>query len=417
MAERIALRGITFRDRMQLTSIILIAVAVLMAIVLLRPRLLKASAWRATATPLASIIGSGFLIAGPVLAETTGRWAWLAMAGLCAVGYLFGEAVRYNIRHVEPELADGPPRSVRWIERASHAALSFAYFVSVAYYLALFASFALRTIDVHDELLIRIVTSVLIGGVGVTGLFGGLKALERVEVYAVGLKLSVIGGLIIALIAATVIAVNGGGFGWSHETHPTGFREVRMLLGLVVLVQGFETSRFLGEAYSADMRIRTMRRAQLLATGIYIAFILLITAYFTSDMPTGEATAIIDILAPLGIALAPMIILAALASQLSAAVADTNGAGGLLAETLGNRVSVKVGNAVTAGAALVIVWAANIFQIIAFASQAFALYYALISLQAAWSAFRNRRFAHTALFAASTVLAALVVAIAIPAEG
>lgn len=401
---------------MQLSSIILIAVAVLMSAVLLRPRLLSAAPWRATVTPLASIIGSGFLIAGPVLSGAAGTWAWAAMAGLCAAGYLFGEAIRHNIVHVEPELADHPAQLVRWTERVSNLALSFAYFISVAYYLALFASFGLRFLDVDSQLVVRIAATTVIAGVGLTGLLGGLKALEGVEVYAVGLKLSVIVGLLAALGFATVAATSSGTFGWPQEDHPRGLTELRMLLGLVVLVQGFETSRYLGKSYDAELRVKTMRRAQIIASAIYVAFILLITAYFTGEPPGGETTAIIDMLAPLGMALAPMVILAALASQLSAAVADTNGAGGLLSEVTGGRLSVNLGNAATAAVAIFIIWVADIYEIIAFASQAFALYYALESAQAAYSAYRRQRFGRMTLFIASTALAVLVVTVAIPAK-
>jgi len=47
---------------------ILVIIAVLCAgAVLLSPHLAKARLWRAAITPLASIIGSGFLVIGPIL--------------------------------------------------------------------------------------------------------------------------------------------------------------------------------------------------------------------------------------------------------------------------------------------------------------------------------------------------------------
>ncbi|MDP1632149.1 MAG: hypothetical protein Q8L66_12095 [Caulobacter sp.] len=401
---------------MTITSVVLVAVSLLAAGVFFQPRLLGAVNWRATVTPLASIIGSGFLIAGPILSLAAGRLAWLAMLGLCAAGYLFGEAIRHNIVHVEPELDDAPSAGVRWIERASQLALSLAYFVSVAYYLNLFAAFGLRLGAVTDPFWVRVTATVVIGGVGVIGLLGGLKALERLEVGAVGLKLSVIAGLFAALILASLLSLKAGTFAWHAPDHPHGLTELRILLGLVILVQGFETSRYLGDAYDAPTRVRTMRWAQLIATGIYLVFMLLITAYFTRQEPAAEATAIIDMLAPLGLALAPMIILAALASQLSAAVADTNGAGGLVSESLNRRIPVNIGNAITAAAAIVITWTADIYQIVTWASQVFVAYYALQSAQAAWSAWRQKRFWRALLFAGGVLLAVVIVVFAIPAE-
>ena len=72
-------------------NLIVFALVLLAGAVLAQPRLLRARAWRATVTPLASIIGSGFLVLAPLLVREFGRLAVLVMAGLCAVAYLVGE--------------------------------------------------------------------------------------------------------------------------------------------------------------------------------------------------------------------------------------------------------------------------------------------------------------------------------------
>lgn len=74
---------------------------------LLSPHVLKSRTWRATSTPLASIIGSGFLVALPILTQLVGSWAIVPMIALLLGAYLIGGAVRYNIAHVEPELEAG----------------------------------------------------------------------------------------------------------------------------------------------------------------------------------------------------------------------------------------------------------------------------------------------------------------------
>lgn len=91
------------------------------------------------------------------------------MLGLCAVAYLFGAAIRHNIVHVEPELHCDPPKLVGALERMSELALSFAYFVSVAYYLNLFAAFGLRFGSIVDPFWIRVAATAVIAGVGVVG--------------------------------------------------------------------------------------------------------------------------------------------------------------------------------------------------------------------------------------------------------
>lgn len=402
---------------MSATNLVLVFVSLIFAALFMNPRLRNAPLWRATVTPLASIIGSGFLIAGPILAHAAGTKAWIAMAALCGVAYLFGFAMRANIAHVQAEHAASSSRAATALKRASELSLSFAYFISVAYYLNLFSAFGLRFWAITDPLAIRIGETAIIVIVGALGATGGLKALERLEVGAVGLKLSVIGGLIAALALSNALAAGAGGFEWRAPMHSRGFDEIRVVLGLLILVQGFETSRYLGAEYDAATRIRTMRWAQWLSTGVYVTFILLITRYFNSGLPAeGGETAIIDMLAPIGAAVAPLVILAALASQLSAAVADMNGAGGLLAEASGGRMPVRAGNLITALVALAIVWAANIYEIIAYASKAFVVYYGLQSAQAALSAFRRRRRALAALFSICVIIALIILVFAKPAE-
>lgn len=126
-----------------------------------------------------------------------------------------------------------------------------------------------------------------------------------------------------------------------------------------------------------------MRYSQWIATAIYLIFILLLTPFFKSDLPVnGGETQVIDLLAPLGTFIAPLIILTALASQLSAAVADMNGAGGLINDASKHKISVRLGYLFTAIFALIVTWSANIFDIITYASKAFVFYYGLQSLTA-----------------------------------
>ncbi|MEO6103317.1 MAG: hypothetical protein ABIP44_06725, partial [Pseudoxanthomonas sp.] len=142
------------------------------------------------------------------------------------------------------------------------------------------------------------------------------------------------------------------------------------------------------------------------------------TRYFTGDLlAEGGETAIIDMLAPIGTLVMPVIVMMALASQLSAAVADTSGAGGLIAESSNKFISVNIGHLITALAAITITWLADIFQIITYASQAFVIYYALQSLQAALSAWKLGHKKRASMYVVGIVIALLVVVFAIPAEG
>jgi len=50
----------------------------------------------ATATPLASIFGSGFLVIVPILAGAVGPYAWLAMACVCFLRCEYPQRSRYS---------------------------------------------------------------------------------------------------------------------------------------------------------------------------------------------------------------------------------------------------------------------------------------------------------------------------------
>ena len=54
---------------------LILAVVATTAAALIWPRLANATLWRATITPLASIIGSGFLVLGPILDVSYGGYA------------------------------------------------------------------------------------------------------------------------------------------------------------------------------------------------------------------------------------------------------------------------------------------------------------------------------------------------------
>ena len=396
---------------------ILIVGAVLVAGgVLASPRVANTKEWRATITPLASIIGSGFLILGPILDASFGKWAPAAMAALCILGYAFGSAIRFNIKVLDGAQAKGGPHE-KWAERASSWALAFAYFVSVAYYLNLFGAFGVSLTEVDDRLHARLLTSAAFLVILFVGWFRGFGALERMEQISVSVKLSIILGLIVGLAIYFFNAAGGGELVFNAPS-VTGHSAVTLLFGLIVTVQGFETSRYLGEEYSAKMRIASMHWAQWVSSGIYIIYILLMAYVFKRGELKLEETAIIgmmDIVAPI---LPALLVVAALSAQFSAAVADTSGSGGLLNELTKGKVDPKRGYAALVAVGLGFTWFTNVFEIINYASRAFAFYYALQSALAAMRSHRTRAgIGLTALYGSLALLGALIVVFGKSVEG
>lgn len=358
-------------------SLVALCALGLCLIALGRPALVWSEEWRATITPLASIIGSGFLVAVPLLAVTVGPWAPIAMAVIAAYAFAVGWAIRLNIAHAESLLASRRHLRLRTLERLSRIALGVAYVISVAFYLRLLAAFLLRPLDIDGEVPAAILTTVILMAIALIGVVRGLNGLESVEMVAVTVKLGVIAALLAGLGAFLLLSPGELGTGYGQATPDLDLRTViQTTAGLLLVVQGFETSRYLGRRYSAGRRVRSMRRAQMIAAFVYVAFAALAVPHFDELPGRVDETAVIDIAVAVAVVLGPLVLLAAVASQVSAAVADTVGGGEML---LGRatQTDAAVGYVtVTAGAA-VVVWLTDVFELIALASRAFAAYYLL----------------------------------------
>lgn len=377
--------------------------------VLALPRLRRARVWRAMVTPLASIIGSGFLVLGPLLNHAFGGLAPLAMAGLCLVAWSFGAAIRDNIAargdHPGP---DG------WAEHLASAVLGFAYMVSVAYYLNLFGAFALSLTPWSDAFSARLMTSAVYAVILVVGWTRGFASLESMEYASVGLKLAIIAGLLLAL---AVWAAGGAGGAGLRLMPPqvTGWAAVTLAFGMIVTVQGFETARYLGDTYDARTRIGAMRLAQIVSTAIYMVYIALIAVSFAPDAVPLSETAIVDLMGLVSPLLPGLLVAAALAAQFSAAVADTGGSGGLVAELSGGRLRPRQAYVLTVAVGLAVTWAADVFEIIAYASRAFAAYYAVQAAIAAARIWPRARL-RGALYGGLALLAVAMVLFGTPIE-
>ncbi len=382
-------------------TIVILSVCAGLFVLLQWPKIARSRFWKASITPLASIIGSGFLVIGPILDHAFGSYAILGMIALCVMAYLFGSAIRQNIRYRSENSYD---RLFQPLDKAASWALSFAYIVSVAYYLNLFGSFAVHMTDADTQTNARILTTIMLLIVLFVGWTKGFSALEKMEQMSVTVKLAIIGGLLVGLgFDFTGKAADGALIFIDPSVSPIG--AVTLLFGLIVTVQGFEISRYMGEEYPAKMRISSMRFAQLLSSAIYIVYILLMAFLFRpEDIPLQES-AIIDMMALVAPILPILLVAAALAAQFSAAIADTGGCGGLVHELTDEKVPTRHSYVLVAGLGIALTWFADVFEIISYASRAFALYYALQSAQAALSAWRlEKAYLRTGFFAALSML-------------
>ncbi|MCK9997509.1 MAG: hypothetical protein KAH56_14635, partial [Candidatus Krumholzibacteria bacterium] len=224
---------------------------------------------------------------------------------------------------------------------------------------------------------------VTIGGIGI---WRGLNELEKVEKFAVSLNLGVIGALLVGLLIYNGRLLLAGEWVLPQLSTHTGFQDLRVVLGLLIVVQGFETSRYLGDQHPAEQRISTMRNAQIISAVIYVVFIGLATVLFHDDLGA-DVTAIIEMMKPVAPILPLLLGIAAVGSQFSAAVADNSGAGGLIKDLSRNRLSIGTGYLMVLLVTVALTWETDVNQIIAYASRAFALFYSLqgaVAFLVAW---------------------------------
>lgn len=377
--------------------------------------------WTATVTPLASIIGSGFLVAVPLLASALGLWAVPTIIALCAFAYLIGGVIRFNIQTVEPALTSGEVRHHKtWasIEGASQLVLAFAYLVSVAYYLSLLAMFFLRLIGVGGDLAEKLFATSIIVVIAGIGAVWGLKAIEKAEIYSVSLKIAVIVGLLMALAVFGTHLPEG--YAWTTEKisdHPVNTDTVRFLLGLLIIVQGFETSRYMGSLYGSEIRMRAMRRAQIISAGIYVVFFILMIPLYPFFTPDVDIAGFIDVIGRVSFVLPFVITIAAVASQFSASVADSIGVAGLISQATKGVVSPRHSYILIGAVGCIIIWETDMLQIIALASRAFAGYYGLQCLLGTVVAYQTGHSVRTIWYLVMTIACASVVVFGVPAPG
>ncbi|TNF97695.1 MAG: hypothetical protein EP297_10090 [Gammaproteobacteria bacterium] len=404
-------------------NVILVTIAAIVLVFMFHPRLLKNPSWQATLTPLSSIIGSGFLIIAPMLASVIGVYSPLAVMVIVVLAYSIGGVIRFNIIHAEPLLHDKNAHPLIYrIDFVANAALSLAYVTAVAFYLSLLSSFLLTYLEFVDAFTLeRTLTTIIIVFIATTGFLRGLGGLEKLEAFAMSIQLSIVAALLIG------VSVYGYNFIQSEQSLIFDIQErdwitkAFMLAGILLVVQGFETSRFLGEKYHADMRVRTMRRAQLISGVLYVVSVIVLMPIVQHI--NLEHIRIADIVVATGLAatsLPLMLIVAAIMSQFSAGVADTVGAGGLASETSRGRLSSNKGYLVVSVFAIILIWTANLLEIIALASRAFALYY-MLQCVVALIANRHHRerkayWLRSTGFGTLAVILAFIVLFAIPAE-
>ena len=154
-----------------------------------------------------------------------------------------------------------------------------------------------------------------------------------------------------------------------------------VLGGTLIVVQGFETSRYLGSEFDRELRVWSCRSSQIVSTCIYLLFVAAATPLMHYLGNQVEDNGLLILAAKASILLPIPLVIAAVFSQFSAAVADVVAGGGNVAESTQGRIDDRHAYVLICGVAVVLAFASTL-TILSFASRAFAFYYFLQCLVA-----------------------------------
>lgn len=367
---------------------------VVLAYALYRPRLQKSSAYEATVVPLANIMDVGFILFAPAIILLVGWRAPFFMLGICLVAIATGFAIAYNIRHYEPVRGDGgaPDR----IEMISEWSLLGASMVNIAYYTIVLVALVMLPFDAHSATTRSVIGVVLLGALVVIGMGGGMDWLNRLGDRTTAFNLAAVVGIVVAFVVANVQAALSGRWDVSGSPELNG-GEIRKMIGLFTLVQGFEASRYIGVRFAAEQRISTMRIAQIISTVVFVVLVVALMAAFLPqrpDIPT-DGTAIFAVSELVGDSFPWLLLVAALGSQTAAIIGATSSRSDML---VANKIPRPTTFPIILVPAILIVVFVDLNVAVNMASRVFAGFFTIQASLAMLLAARNRNWAAVAGF-------------------
>ncbi|HSF85407.1 MAG TPA: hypothetical protein VLG28_07075 [Acidimicrobiia bacterium] len=294
-----------------------------LAYMLYRPRIQQSKEYQATVVPLANIMDVGFILFSPAIVLLVGFRAPFFMLGICLVAIAAGLAIAYNIRHHEPIEGQGgrPDR----IERVAEWSLLGASMVNIAYYTMILMALLQLPFDANSVNGRTVMGVILLGVLVVVGMGGGMDWLNQLGNRTTAFNIAAVIGVVVAFLVANVQEMLGGR--WDLGPSPElGSEEIRKMIGLFAIVQGFEASRYIGVRFSAERRVSTMRIAQIVSTVVFVIFMVTLLLAFLPAPPgvPEDGTAIFAVSGLVGDLLPWLLLLAALGSQTSAIIGATS---------------------------------------------------------------------------------------------
>jgi hypothetical protein len=269
--------------------------------------------------------------------------------------------------------------------------------------------FGVKGMYVEDMLTTAIIAAIII--VGVTK---GLRELGFLEKWA----------LYITLLIILLIFLGFARYDWAAFKSTNGiilpkavehspWKILTIVAGTLIVVQGFETTRYLGDVFDSDTRIKASRLSQIISTIVYIIFVTLSMPLLHTLNNKYDDDSLIKMAGAASVLLTVPLIIAAAFSQFSAAVADTLAASGNLEEITDKKLKEKWGYILIGGGAIVLTWSATTFELVSLASRAFAFYYMLQCIVAVTV---NKSKIQKACIIAIAIILGFITVFAVPAS-
>lgn len=381
-----------------------------LAYVLYRPRLQQSQQYQATVVPLANIMDVGFILFSPAIVLVVGFRAPFFMLGICLVAIAAGFAIAYNIRNYEPiEGEGGAPDLLATIAQWSLLAASM---VNIAYYTLVLVTLVLLPFEANSVDRRTVMGVLLLGALIVVGMRGGMDWLNQLGNRTTAFNLAAVIGIVATFVVANVQEALGGR--WELGPSPVlGGEEIRKMIGLFAIVQGFEASRYIGIRFAAEERVSTMRIAQVVSTVVFVLFAVTLLLAFLPPLPDvpADGRAIFAVSGLIGGLLPWLLLLAALSSQTSAIIGATSSRSDLLVHRGIPRATTFAVILVPATMLVVLV---DINVAVNLASRVFAAFFIIQAALAALLAIRKRNSFATAGFVGVGMMMLVILVFGLP---
>lgn len=377
---------------------------------LYRPRVQQSKQYQALVVPLANIMDVGFILFAPAIVLLVGFRAPFFMLAICLVAIAAGLAVGYNIRHYEP-IAGESGRPDR-LELISQWSLLGASVVNIAYYTMVLVTLAQLPFDWNSVNGRTVMSVAILALLVVIGMNGGMDWLNNAGNRTTAFNLAAVIGIVVAFVVANVQEALGGR--WDLGPSPDlGTEEIRKMIGLFAIVQGFEASRYIGVRFGAQQRISTMRMAQGISTVVFVVFVVTLLLAFlpTPEGITEDGTAIFAVSGLIGDPLPWLLLTAALGSQTAAIIGATSSRSDML---VGHKVPRATTFPIILLPAIMIVIFVDVNVAVNLASRVFAAYFTTQSVLALVLASRKKNWVAVAGFVGVTLIMLTITIFGLP---